>query len=236
MIKVNNISYQIEGKNILDSITTEFPFGVITCIVGVSGCGKSTFIKMLSQIIQPTIGSIEYSFTGSIYTQSEKPKNIYPRLTTVFQNFKLFPHLSVIGNLKLVTNSNSMPFPDIFIDELLGKFKVIKLKDKKIFSISAGERQRIALIRAIILNPSYLLLDEITSALDIESTNIISEYLANYKTKDKSIILVTHSLNLCKKIADKIIFIDEGKIVEQGNIGIIENPSSNRFKQFIEHS
>lgn len=228
MIRANKISFYANDKLILDSISAEFNVGEVTCVIGVSGCGKSTLIKILSGRLKPTDGTIEYSLIES--------KKLHPKLTAVFQNYKLLPNLTVEQNLNLIIKCNNLNFINAELEVLLQRFQVSHLKSSRIYNISSGERQRIAIIRAILLNPTYLLLDEITAALDIEASAIVSDFLDEYKKQGKAIVLVTHSINLCKQIGDKVIFIDKGKIIEQGEINILTTPKTDRLKKFISHS
>lgn len=228
MIRANKISYYANDKLILDSISADFNVGEVTCVIGVSGCGKSTLIKTLSGRLKPTDGTIEYSLI-----ETEK---LYPQLTAVFQNYKLLPNLTVWQNLNLIIKCNNLKIITAELEVLLQKFQVSHVKNSRIYNISSGERQRIAIIRAILLNPTYLLLDEITAALDIEASAIVSDFLDEYKKQGKAIVLVTHSINLCKQIGDKVIFIDKGKLIEQGEISILSTPKTDRLKKFISHS
>ena len=236
MITVNNLSFSVGNNRILTDCNTNFNVGEITCIIGVSGCGKTTLIKLLSGTLTASQGSIDYSFLNDNKNHNSDNPKLYPTLTTIFQNYKLLPHLNIIDNLTLFLECNKISIDTTQIESLMAEFKVENLKHKKVYEISSGERQRIALIRALLLNPTYLLLDEITSALDIEAASIVSNSLLKYKALNKSIILITHSINLCKKIADKFIFMDKGFIVEQGNIDILKNPKSERLQQFILNS
>lgn len=236
MIKVNNVTYNLDSHLILDSVSAEFNVGEVTCILGVSGCGKTTFIKLISGILEPTFGDIEYSFLDDHLLKAKNNKILYPQLTTVFQNYKLLPHLTVEQNLSLVLKCNNYSLQNSEYNFLMDKLQLRHLKNSRVYTISSGERQRIALIRALLLNPTYLLLDEATSALDIESASLINSFLLEYKDKGKAIIFVSHSINICKSIADKVIFMDAGKIIENGSLDILSSPQSDRLKKFISHS
>lgn len=234
MITLSNVSYTSLNKSIISDFSYSFKPGKSYCLIGASGSGKTTLLKLISNIIMPTNGSIAYS---PLFFNSEPiraiPLNLNPTLTVVFQDFKLFPHLTVYENLLLPLRVNGIEYDETYIESLLKYFRVNELKKSKVFNISIGQRQRLAYIRAIILNPKILLLDEITSSLDIESVQLITTHINRFLTSDTSIILASHSISFCKRVSTDYLFIDEGILESFGSIDDLPKSNSSRLQSFL---
>lgn len=237
MIKINKISKEIGGIKVLDTISLDIKSGEILVIMGPSGSGKSTLLRNIALIDTPDLGRIsigdkEYNFPYKESDQFDKT-NLYPNLTLVFQQFFLWPHLTVIGNIKLALKDTRF-VGDEKILEVAKLFGIENILDKYPNEISVGQKQKVSLVRAIMLKPKYLFLDEVTSALDIESTLLMLSYLKKLKEEGVAIVFVTHALHIAQKIADKVVFLEKGKIVESGGREILFKPSTDRFKKFID--
>ena len=235
MLLAKNISKKIDGRDILKDISFSIESGEIISIIGPSGSGKTTFLRAISLIDFPDSGSLEigedkYQFP---IKQVENVKYPYPNLTVVFQQFFIWPHLTIRENITLALRGN---VDKKHFDEVVGLFQMNEFLDRYPNEVSLGQRQRAALARALVLKPKYLLLDEVTSALDIEQSHLILGHLKQIAEQGVGIIFVSHAIHLASKISDKVIFLDEGKIVEEGTRDIINNPRTERLKKFINIS
>lgn len=235
MLLAKNISKKIDGRDILKDISCSIESGEIISIIGPSGAGKTTFLRAISLIDFPDSGSLEigedkYRFP---IKQIENVKYPYPNLTVVFQQFFIWPHLTIRENIILALREN---VDKKHFDEVVGLFQMNEFLDRYPNEVSLGQRQRAALVRALILKPKYLLLDEVTSALDIEQSHLILGHLKQIAEQGVGIIFVSHAIHLASKISDKVIFLDDGKIVEEGTSDIINNPKTDRLKKFINIS
>lgn len=233
MIELIDVSVTIKNQKIISNFSYTFEAGKCYGLIGSSGCGKTTLIKLISQISTVNSGQICYKgLTNIPLKESSSP--VYPILTTVFQDFKLFPHLSVYENIILPLITNNLMIDENEIIALFSYFNLTSILKSKPFEISTGQRQRVAFIRAVLLKPKILLLDEITSALDIESIQLIINYLNKLKNEGTMLIIATHSISFCKKICDNYLFIDRGELNSFGEIKDIENLHlSERLKKFL---
>jgi ABC-type polar amino acid transport system ATPase subunit len=234
MIIAKNINKKIGGKEILKNVSCSLKNGEIISIIGPSGAGKTTFLRAISLLDIPDSGSLEigeykYSFPD------DKAKNIfpYPKLTIVFQQFFIWPHLTIRENITLALRGNCN---EKHFGEIADLFQLHDFLDRYPNEVSLGQKQRAVLARALMLKPEYLLLDEVTSALDTEQSHIILSHIKQIAERGVGIIFVSHALHLASKISDKVIFLDGGMIVEEGSSAILKNPRTERLKKFIDIS
>lgn len=235
MLLAKNINKNLGGREILKDVSLSLESGEIVSIIGPSGAGKTTFLRAISLIDFPDSGSLEigenkYQFP---IKQIENIIYPYPSLTVVFQQFFIWPHLTIRENITLALREN---IDKKHFDEVVGLFQMNEFLDRYPNEVSLGQRQRAVLARALILKPKYLLLDEVTSALDIEQSHFILGHLKQIAEQGVGIIFVSHALHLASKISNKVIFLDEGRIVEEGPIDILTNPKTDRLKRFINIS
>ena len=235
MLLAKNISKKIDGRDILKDISFSIESGEIISIIGPSGSGKTTFLRAISLTDFPDTGSLEigedkYEFP---IKQIENVKYPYPNLTVVFQQFFIWPHLTIRENITLALRGD---VDKKHFDEVVGLFQMNEFLDRYPNEVSLGQRQRAALARALVLKPKYLLLDEVTSALDIEQSHLILGHLKQIAEQGVGVIFVSHAIHLASKISDKVIFLDNGKIVEEGTSDILTNPKTDRLKKFINIS
>ncbi len=225
------------GKNlVLDCINLELHPGTITTMVGPSGSGKSTLIRTLSLLEPPDSGEISLNGTSYQFYNGPKgnlSKNPWPEITVVFQQLFLWPHKTLRENIILPLKKYGVEEACEKTDELIKQLDMSAFVDRYPNEVSIGQRQLAAIARALALKPKFLLLDEITSALDIEYVGIILNRLKMLKDENIGILLVTHIIGFARKSADQVLFIDHGKIVESGGADILSNPSSKRMNQFI---
>ncbi|MDD2261646.1 MAG: ATP-binding cassette domain-containing protein [Clostridia bacterium] len=234
MLQGKNIYVRIDGLEILKNVNINVKPSNISCLIGPSGSGKSTVISSLSMLSPPNKGIV--TLNNKDYrcgTDSKKGlKFPYPLVTVVFQGLFLFPHLNNEKNILLPLldqNKNLSGF-----DELIDRLKVRDILKKYPNECSGGEKQRVALARQILLEPQYLLLDEVTSALDMETIHTIADILFELRNKGMGILLATHMINLAKTISDDFYFIDKGEIIEKGAIQNLNYPQSERLRDFLQ--
>lgn len=237
MIVCENLIKNYNGKRVVDEISFSIKAGEITVVTGPSGAGKSTLLKLASLIENPTSGTVsidESEFTFNKKT-TEPIRSQFPNVGVVFQNLFLWPHLTNRENILLpirVKFDTIFKSQDLFYD-LTYKFGIIEILDKFPNQCSIGQKQRVALVRSFLLDSNYFFLDEITSSLDIEQISLLLKHLKELKEKGKSIFLITHFLKFAQLAADQIIFMEHGKIVEQGGREILIEPKTERLNKFL---
>jgi len=226
------------GDNVvLDGVSLEVARGQITAVIGPSGSGKTTLIRALALVDIPEGGEIwldaDLIFS---YDKSEglifKPP--WPRVTIVFQQLFLWPHLTLRENILLpIRRRSSVRAQDTFAD-LLERLNMNHFIDRYPAEASLGERQRAALVRALLLEPDFILLDEITSALDVEHINEVLSLLELLRTRNVGVVIVTHLIEFARGAAEKIVFLDNGAVVERGSADILTQPRTSRLREFLQ--
>lgn len=233
MIKANKIIKSYNGKRILDEVSLELNRGEINVLFGPSGCGKTTLCRNLTLLEYPNSGNIEidnisYQFPSK-NSFNNKP---YPKINMVFQQLFLYPHLTNEQNIKLAVDNFTEEKEERFtyLTELLKIDDILKQYPNE---SSMGQKQRVAIARVLILNPEFIFFDEITSALDIVQANNIISLLNKLKSEGIGILIITHNINFMERVADNLLFMSDGKIIETGNTSIIKQPKTEILKQFL---
>lgn len=236
MINVSNL-YKNFGKNeVLKDISETIEKGEVVVIIGPSGSGKSTFLRCLNLLEEPTSGVI--NFEGEDITNKNVDINkIREKMGMVFQQFNLFPHKTVMENLtigptkiKKVSSENAIKKGN----ELLEKVGLLDKKNSYPNSLSGGQKQRIAIARALAMEPDVMLFDEPTSALDPEMVGEVLNVMKSLAKDGMTMVVVTHEMGFAKEVGDRILFMDEGKIIEEGTPEeIFENPKNSRTQDFL---
>lgn len=204
--------------------------------LGPSGGGKSTLLKLIAGLHYPDSGTILLDNQKIIFEEKELLEH-RRKIGVVFQSWNLFPHLTALENIVLplteVHGKSKEEARDISL-KLLKQFELDKHANKKPYALSGGQVQRVALIRAIAIQPKLLLLDEPTSALDPLMTSEVLDLVLELKNEKRDLILVTHQLQFAKRIADRVLFISEGKVLENGTTAqVFENPTSIQAKNYM---
>lgn len=229
MLSATNITKYREQDAVLEAVNIEIEPSTITAIIGSSGAGKTTLLNVLSFSILPDKGAITVdnkSFSFPYHgEQAPQPSS---SVAMVFQQLFLYPHLTLRENIVLAGKMDKAE-----LNELITAFGMNSFIDRYPNQTSLGQRQRAALARAIALKPRYLLLDEVTSALDIEQVEAVAQYLKKLKTNGTGIVAVTHLINFASKISDQIIFMDKGRVIERGTHELITKPQKERTKEFL---
>ena len=236
MINVRNL-YKSFGKNeVLKDINETIKKGEVVVIIGPSGSGKSTFLRCLNLLEEPTSGVI--NFEGEDITNKNVDINkIREKMGMVFQQFNLFPNKTVMENLtigptkiKNISNSEAIKKGS----ELLEKVGLLYKKNVYPNSLSGGQKQRIAIARALAMEPDVMLFDEPTSALDPEMVGEVLGVMKSLAKDGMTMVVVTHEMGFAKEVGDRILFMDEGRIIEEGTPEeIFQNPKNSRTKDFL---
>ena len=203
MLLCKNLSYTIQNKKIIDNLTLEVHEGQIVALMSSNGSGKTTLLRHLAGLQKPQ--------SGSIYVDNlELDSTIYPKVTMVTQEANLYPHLNVKNNILLAAKKINK------FNELVEFFGIKDLLNKFPRELSGGQKQIVAFVRAVIIESKYLILDEVTSALDTHNIELIESYLLMLKAQGVGIVLTTHSFNHAKRISDQIYILDSGKVAAFG--------------------
>jgi len=234
MLQGKNIYKRKDGIEILNNININVIPSKISCLIGPSGSGKSTIISCLSALSPPSEGTITLNGKDYLFgkEKNEYHKFPYPLVSVVFQGIFLFPHMTNEKNILLPLREQNKDTKNF--DFLIDRLKIRDVLRKYPYQCSGGEKQRVALARQILLEPQFLLLDEVTSALDLETIHVVSDILFELKRSGMGILLVTHMINMAKRIGDDFYFIDQGYFVETGNIEHLNSPQTERLNKFLK--
>ena len=232
MLEVKNVFKSFDGKNVLNGIDLKVEKGEKVIIIGPSGSGKSTFLRTLNLL--ETIDNGEIFFEGNKITSKVKIDEYRQNIGMVFQSFNLFNNLTVMENIMLAPVTlkiKSKEDAEKEAKKLLKKINLSSKANKYPNQLSGGEKQRVAIARALAMNPKMMLFDEPTSALDPEMVGEVLNLMKDLAESGMTMIIVTHEMGFAKEIGSKIVFMDKGKILEQGTSKeIFENPKSSRLK------
>jgi ABC-type polar amino acid transport system ATPase subunit len=239
VLVANSISKSYGALQVLKNISLAVRPGKITVLLGPSGAGKTTLLKCMSLLEPPNHGEIQVD--GGKF-QFPLPKGTtlappWPELTVVFQQHFLWPHLTIRENI-LLPFEHRPDFTMTRVQELIRLFDMADFVDRYPNEASLGQRQRAALARAFVLNPKFILLDEITSALDVEQIHNLFLHLREMRRRGIGILLITHVLGFARGLiedgdGDEVVFLDDGVVVERGGIELFDAPGSQRLKQFM---
>ncbi len=237
LFEVKGLCQSFGGCNlVLDHIDTTIQKGEVVVIIGPSGSGKSTFLRSLNLLEVPTGGTI--LFEGNDITDKKTDINKYrQKIGMVFQHFNLFPHKTILGNMtlapiKLLGKSKEEAEKQAM--ELLERVGLADKANAYPSQLSGGQKQRIAIVRALCMNPDVLLFDEPTSALDPEMVGEVLEVMKDLAKQGMTMLVVTHEMGFAKEVGSRVLFIDDGKIVEENTpTELFEHPKSERLQSFL---
>lgn len=236
MIKVENLQKKFGENHVLKGINCEIKDTEVVCVIGPSGSGKSTFLRCLNMLESITGG--EVIVDGNNLKDPKTDINLVrTEVGMVFQQFNLFPHKTVIENIMLapmkVRKITSQEARDRGM-KLLEKVGLTDKADQYPSSLSGGQQQRVAIARALAMEPKLMLFDEPTSALDPELVGEVLEVMKQLALEGMTMVVVTHEMGFAREVADRVLFMDEGIIMEEGKPEVIfENPKSERTKAFL---
>lgn len=243
IIEVANLIKSYGKLDVLKGITFDVNKNDVVAVIGPSGSGKSTMLRSLIHLEEINNGSISisgnYLVKDGVYSKPQEIKQITSKMGMVFQHFNLFPHLTVKENLemapKLVKKEQTKEIERRSM-ELLEK---VGLSDRAAAypdKLSGGQKQRVAIARALMMNPDILLFDEPTSALDPELTGEVLQVMKNLAEEHMTMIVVTHEMGFAREVANRVVFMDNGEIVESGHPDeVFTNPKFDRTKTFLNH-
>ena len=222
--------------DVLRGIDIDIYRGDVVCLIGPSGCGKSTFLRCLNRLETPSSGSIKFE---GVEVDEAHIDPVRQKMGMVFQHFNLFPHLTVKKNLELAPSLLKLKDKEAIsarADELLARVGLADKANVYPKSLSGGQQQRIAIARALAMDPDVILFDEPTSALDPELTGEVLRVLRDLADRKTTMIIVTHEMHFARDVADRILFMDGGVVVEEGPAKqLIDHPREQRTKQFLAH-
>ena len=236
LLKIENLTKEYEGQKILDGINLEVKQGDVLVVVGPSGCGKSTLLRCINAL-EPIQGGTIKLQGMDIRKGSKNITTLRQKIGMVFQSYELFPHLTVIDNITLAPVKVQKRDKAEVRKEAMELLARVGLADKaKSYprQLSGGQKQRAAIVRALCMHPEILLFDEVTAALDPEMVREVLDVMLDLAKQGKTMLIVTHEMQFAKAVADKVIFIDQGKIVEEAAPEeFFEHPKTERAKQFL---
>ncbi len=243
IIKIENITKSFGDLQVLKDISFEVFPGDVLSIIGASGGGKSTILRCVTHLETVTSGSImidgDYLVKDGVYAPSRELNAICLKIGLAFQNYNLFPHFSVLRNItEAPIHVSGVPRAQAEA-EAMQLLEDIGLESKASaypFQLSGGQQQRVAIARALAMKPKVLFFDEPTSALDPELTQEVLKIIRDLAKNHTTMVIVTHEMNFAAEVSNKIIFIDEGLIVEEGSPQeVIYSPTAKRTQEFLSH-
>jgi len=238
LIQVEDVKKYYNGEKIkaLDGVSAEIKKGEVVVVIGPSGSGKSTFLRCLNLLEAPTSGRILFDGTD-ITDPRTNINNHRQHMGMVFQHFNLFPNMTILKNLTLAPIKLRKKSKEEAEKEALALLGRVGLEDRaNAYSsqLSGGQKQRIAIVRALCMNPEVMLFDEPTSALDPEMVGEVLDVMKQLAREGMTMVVVTHEMGFAREVGSRVIFMDEGRIVEEGTPSeIFDSPKSDRLKSFL---
>jgi polar amino acid transport system ATP-binding protein len=236
VIKVTDLHKSFDKLHVLKGINVQISKGEVVVVIGPSGSGKSTFLRCLNLLEEPTGGEIV--FEGVSITSKENDINKQrEKMGMVFQQFNLFPHMTILENITLAPKKVKKLSKDEADKIAVNLLKRVGLQDKANSypgQLSGGQKQRIAIARALAMSPDVMLFDEPTSALDPEMVKEVLDVMKELASEGMTMVVVTHEMGFAKEVADRVLFMDEGNIIEQGDPEkVFTSPEHPRTKDFL---
>ncbi|MBO7419552.1 MAG: amino acid ABC transporter ATP-binding protein [Spirochaetaceae bacterium] len=237
MIEVNNLVKNFGTLPVIRSVSTTINKNERVVIIGPSGSGKSTFLRCLNLLEKPDSGNIFFEGTNLTDKKTDIDR-LRQKMGMVFQHFNLFPHLSVLQNITLAPLTLKLKTKEEANDEAMQLLDMVDLADKADAypsTLSGGQKQRIAIVRALAMNPDVMLFDEPTSALDPEMVNEVLNVMEKLAHDGMTMVVVTHEMGFAREVADRLVFMYEGKFLEEGSPEeIFSSPKNERTAQFLQ--
>lgn len=237
ILHIKNLSKRYGDTNVLKNINISVKKGEVVVIIGPSGCGKSTLLRCLNGLEEIQEGEVRLDDQVVNPNKKNLSKN-REKIGMVFQSYDLFPHLTILQNVTLapikVKKRNRREVEKEAL-ELLERVGLRSKKDDYPRQLSGGQKQRVAIVRALIMHPEVLLLDEITAALDPEMVREVLDVVLDLAKEGRTMVIVTHEMQFAKAVADRVIFLEGGKIVEEGDPKkLFEKPETDRLQRFLQ--
>lgn len=236
LLTIEHLTKKFDENVVLDDLSFTVKQGEVIVVVGSSGCGKSTLLRCINALEPIQSGKVKLSDEEIIYGSKTLAKQ-RQQIGMVFQSYDLFPHLNVLDNISLAPVKVQKRNKSEVREEAMELLKRVGLEDKAMSyprQLSGGQKQRVAIVRALCMHPVLLLFDEVTAALDPEMVREVLDVMLGLAQQGRTMIIVTHEMQFARAIADRILFIDKGKIVEDTDPDtFFEHPSTERAKQFL---
>ncbi|MBR5278352.1 MAG: amino acid ABC transporter ATP-binding protein [Clostridia bacterium] len=236
MISVKDLTKNFEGVDVLKGINIEINKGDVMCVIGPSGSGKSTFLRCLNLLEKPTSGQI--IFEGDDLTSKKTDLNLHrQRMGMVFQQFNLFPHMTILKNLTcapVMLKKFTKEQAKAKAMELLARVGLADRANSYPNQLSGGQKQRVAIVRALCMEPDVMLFDEPTSALDPEMVGEVLDVMRELASEGMTMVVVTHEMGFAREVSNRVIFLDDGNIAEEGTPAeLFGNPKCERLQTFL---
>lgn len=236
VVRIKQLTKHFGDLHVLNGVDLEVKRGEVVVILGPSGSGKSTLLRCVNLLEQPTSGQIFFEDT-EITNPKTNVNKVREHIGMVFQQFNLFPHLSALSNVMLAQRKvlkRSAQEAEKIAREQLEKVGLLDRADYRPSQLSGGQQQRVAIARALAMDPHVMLFDEATSALDPELVRGVLDVMRELAQGGMTMIVVTHEMNFAREVADRVVFMDGGVIVEQGSPeDVFSNPQHERTKEFL---
>lgn len=237
ILRINNLSKRYEDIAVLENINLSVKKGEVVVIVGPSGCGKSTLLRCLNGLEEIQEGEVVLD-DEVINPNNKNLSKSREKIGMVFQSYDLFPHKTILQNVTLApikVKKRKRAEVEQEASALLERVGLLSKKDNYPRQLSGGQKQRVAIVRALIMHPEVLLLDEITAALDPEMVREVLDVVLALAKEGRTMVIVTHEMQFAKAVADRMVFLDGGKIVEEGTPEkFFEHPKTDRLKKFLQ--
>ena len=237
ILEIEHLVKRFGGQTVLKDISLSVHEGEVIVVVGPSGCGKSTLLRCINALEEIQGGKIRLK-GAEVSGKSKNLAKIRQRVGMVFQSYELFPHLNVLDNIILAPTKVQNRSREEAKEEAMTLLSRVGLREKaESFprQLSGGQKQRVAIVRALCMHPEILLFDEVTAALDPEMVREVLDVILNLADQGKTMIIVTHEMQFARAVADRIIFLDEGVIKEEGTPEqFFDAPKTERAKEFLE--
>ena len=236
MISVKGLKKDFEKVQVLKGIDIDINKGDVVCVIGASGSGKSTFLRCLNMLEIPTGGSI--IFEGADLTSDKVDLNEHrQKMGMVFQQFNLFPHMTILDNLTcapVMLKKMTKAEAEVKAMDLLVRVGLASRAKDYPNQLSGGQKQRVAIVRALCMDPEVMLFDEPTSALDPEMVGEVLDVMKSLAQKGMTMVVVTHEMGFAREVSNRVIFLDDGVIAEEGTPEeIFQNPKCERLQSFL---
>ena len=236
LIKVRNLEKKFNGVTALKSVNADIKKGEVVVMIGPSGSGKSTFLRCMNLLEIPTSGTI--TFNGVDITDKNVDINVHrQKMGMVFQHFNLFPHMTILKNMTLAPMKRQKKCEEEANAEAMKLLERVGLADRAQAypsQLSGGQKQRIAIVRALCMKPDVMLFDEPTSALDPEMVGEVLEVMKELAEENMTLVVVTHEMGFAREVGDKVLFLEDGIIMEQGTPDeIFNHPKTERLQNFL---